>query len=441
VSAPAAPAAEPGGAVPGQWERLHPLTPLLRSGRLVLVVLATVGQQGLRSASLTVLAAGLAVVVPLALVLGHLSWRATRYRLDGAELQVDTGVLRRRSRRVPLARLQSVDVVRPLLARVLGLAELRLEVAGGGDSEAPLSYLSEDDAQRLRARLLSRPGAGETGDGTPERAEPPEHVLVQVPTGALVTSVLLGAPALITGALLLAALPVLVLAPRALPGLLAGLGPLALGTGGLVVRRLLAEYGFTLAESPDGLRLRHGLLDTRAQTIPAGRVQGVRVLEPLLWRRRGWVRVEVDVAGYERERGEQQALTSALLPVAPRAFALALVERVLGAPLPPAASPVPPSARWRAPLQVRRLRLGLDDRHLVTTSGVLTTTTDVVPLVKVQSLRLVQGPWQRRLGLASLHADTAGRRLPGAVARHRAAAEAAGLLAALPDRIRRARRA
>ena len=431
----------PSAGAPEQWSRLHPLTPLLRSGRFLLLVLGAVGQQGLRSASLEVLAIGLAVAVPVGLVLGYLSWRTTRYRLDADELQVDSGVLQRRSRRVPLARLQSVDVVRPLLARVLGLAELRLEVAGGGDSEAPLSYLSDEDARLLRARLLSRPVTGrEAGGAAGGQDSPPEAVLVQVPTGALVVSVLLGGPALLTGALLLAALPVLLLAPDALPGLLAALGPLLLGSAGLVLRRLLSEYGFTVAESPDGLRLHHGLLDTRTQTIPGGRVQGVRVLEPLLWRRRGWVRVEVDVAGYERERREQQALTSALLPVAPRAFGLALAARVLGAELPEHLVPAPPAARWRAPLSARRLGLGLDGRHLVTTTGVLTTTTDVVPLVKVQSLRLVQGPWQRRLGLASLHADTAGRRLSGAVARHRRQAEAAGLLAELPDRIRQARR-
>jgi len=63
-----------------------------------------------------------------------------------------------------------------------------------------------------------------------------------------------------------------------------------------------------------------------------------------------------------------------------------------------------------------------------------------VPLARVQSLRLVQGPWQRRLGLASLHADTAGRRLTGGVARHRARGDAEALLAELPGRIRRARR-
>jgi putative membrane protein len=183
------------------------------------------------------------------------------------------------------------------------------------------------------------------------------------------------------------------------------------------------------------------LLDTRSQTIPDGRVQAVRMLEPLFWRPFGWVRVEVDVAGYSGGRGEEQAATKALLPVAPRALAQALVGRVLGGGLPVAAAAVPARARWRAPLSTPKLMAGLDDRHLVTTHGVLTTTTDVVPLAKVQSLRLTSGPWQQRLRLATLHADTAGRRLPGGKAHHRDIDEARLLLTELAGRARAARRA
>ena len=43
-------------------------------------------------------------------------------------------------------------------------------------------------------------------------------------------------------------------------------------------------YGFTVAQSPDGIRIRRGLLGTVAETIPAQRVQAVRMIEPLLWR-------------------------------------------------------------------------------------------------------------------------------------------------------------
>ena len=423
----------------GGWHRLHPLTPLLRGGRFAVVLVVILGQQGLREASPEALALVFGIGVPVALGLGWVSWRAMRYRVTATELQVDSGVLTRRSRRVPLARVQAVDVVRPLYARVLGLAELRLEVVGGGDAEAPLSFLTDDDAQRLRTQLLDLAAgraAVAAGDGTP--APPPEHVLVAVPTRPLVVSVLLGAPLVTAVLVVLLVLVVLAVDPGSLLQVLLPTFPLLLGVGSFALRRVLSEYGFTVSESADGLRLRHGLLEKRTQTIPPGRVQVVRVKEPLLWRSLGWVRVEVDVAGYSGG-GEQQAATGALLPVAPRELADALVARVLGGPLPVADRPAPPRARLRAPLQLPRLRVGVDDRHLVSTYGVVTTTTDVVPLAKLQSLRVTDGPWQRRLRLASLHADTAGRRLPGAVARHRSAEEARALLAELTARARAAR--
>ena len=426
---------DPVAAADGEWTRLSPLSPILRGGRFLTAAGAVLVQQGVRQPSLGLLAAVLAVGTVLAVLVGAVSWWTTRYRLTATELQVDSGVLRRRSRRVPLARLQSVDVVRPLVARVLGLAALRLEVVGGGDTEAPLSYLSEADALTLRVRLLAR-----ASGSTAEADEAQEAVLVRVPSGVLVASVLLGAPAVTTVLLAVLLVVATLVGHAALPAVLGTAGPVALGTASVALRRVLAEYGFTVAESPDGLRLRHGLLETRAQTIPPGRVQAVRTTQPLLWRPRGWVRVEVDVAGYAGGRGEDRAATSALLPVAPEELAARLVERVLGAPLPPVGPPPPRAARLRVPLAHRRLRVGLDDRHLVATSGALTTTTDVVPLARVAGLRLTAGPWARRLGLASVSADTAGRHLRGATAAHRGRDEAAALLEDLAGRARAAHR-
>ena len=440
-----APALAPGGleADPDDgWVRLHPLTPLLRGGRFVLVVLALLGQRTVSQSSAPGRTAAvlLGVGVPVVVLFGYIAWRAMRYRLTDTELQVESGVVTRRSRRVPLARLQAVDVDRPFYARVLGLAELRLEVVGGSGStaEAPLAFLSDDDAERLRALLLERAARRRDQDAPADAAAPsevPEQVLVVVPTATLVWSNLLGAP-VFTACLLLLALGVAaVVDMQAAGGVLLLAVPVLLGVTSLVVRRFLSEYGFTVAESADGLRLRHGLLDTRSQTIPAGRIQLVRVIEPLLWRRFGWVRVEVDVAGYGGG-GDEQSATGALLPVAPRELADRLVARVLDTALPEPSARAPRAARLRAPLSHRRLGVGLDDRHLVSTYGVLTTTTDVVPLAKMQSARLTQGPLQRRLGLTTLRVDTAGRRLPGAVAMHRDADEAPQLLAELSRRAR-----
>ncbi len=409
------------------WARLHPLTPLLRGGRLLLVVLAVVGQQGLRDAPVRVVLGVLGAAVPVVIFVGWLAWRAMRYRITDTELQVESGIFTKRSRRLPLARVQTVDVVRPLFARFLGLAELRLEVVGGGGgAEAPLSYLSEQDADLLRTRLLDL-ASGRAGGAVKDTPDD-EHVLVVVPLGPLVGSTLLGPPIVAAAGLLVAAIVTAAIDLSLVGGVLVGAVPLLLGVGSFAVRRLLAEYGFTVSETSDGLRLQHGLLETRTQTIPAGRVQTIRITEPLLWRRRGWVRVEVDVAGYSAGQGEEQAATKALLPVAPRELALRLVARVLGSPPPDVGDCPPAAARRRAPLSFSRLRFGLDAEHLVATSGVLTTTTDVLPLAKVQSLRLTQGPWQRRLGLSSLHVDSAGRRLPGAVVHHRSSEAAARLL-------------
>jgi len=250
-----------------------------------------------------------------------------------------------------------------------------------------------------------------------------------VPTRDLVVSVLLLSQ-VVVGLPVLAVLAtgLLLVDIRVFLGTLPALGSIAYGMGRTALRRVLTEYGFTLAQSPDGLRLRHGLLETRAQTVPPGRIQAVRLVQPVLWRRPDWVRVEVDVAGYGGGEQEQLA-TRALLPVAPRALAEWLVQRILG-PVDIqvlADRGVPRRARWCDPVQWRQLKLGLTPRLLVVRRGRLRRMVDLIPLAKVQSIRLVQGPLQRRLRLVSVHVDTAGRHLSTDAA-HRDAAEGASLV-------------
>ncbi len=99
----------------------------------------------------------------------------------------------------------------------------------------------------------------------------------------------------------------------------------------------------------------------------------------------------------------------------------------------------PARARWKSPLRFRFLSWGSNGRYAVTTSGRLRRVTDWVPLAKVQSIRRVEGPIQRRLHLTSIHLDTAGRKVH-AVLRDRDRAEGAQLMADLPGRCRKARR-
>ena len=373
--------------------------------------------------------------VPVGVAYGYLAWRRTHYRISRDDLRLETGVLFRRSRQVRLDRLQAVDVVRPLVARALGLAELRLEVAGGSSSEAPLAYLSEPAAQQLRAELLAR-AAGLEHD-QPQAPTAPERVLLTVPIGRLIESQVRTAVtfwALVVG--------VALVAMSAVSGEPAALGlavPFLLVAVPAAVNGVAGQFDFTVADSPDGLRLRRGLLETRAQTVPPGRIQAVRVVEPLLWRSRGWVRVEANVAGYV---GDSQQKASVLAPVATGEEAARLVALALpGLDLPAVAmTGVPRRARFLDPWQWRWQSVGADERFLVVRRGRWRRETDLVPHEKVQSVRISQALLQRRLGLATVHVDTT----PGPVrvtAAHRDQRAARELLDAEVTRARQARAA
>ena len=86
----------------------------------------------------------------------------TRWQVADGVLRIETGLVRRQSLRFPLSQVQAIDVVQTGLARVLGLAELRLRMAGADSSGGRLASLPLADAEQLRRRLLSMaraPGA------------------------------------------------------------------------------------------------------------------------------------------------------------------------------------------------------------------------------------------------------------------------------------------
>jgi putative membrane protein len=298
-----------------------------------------------------------------------------------------------------------------------------------------LAYLSEPAAQQLRAELLARAAGLEHGE--PQAPVAPERVLLTVPLGRLVESQLRSA---VTFWTLSAGVALVVMSVVTREPVTLGLAlPFLLVVVPAAVNGVAGQFDFTVADSPDGLRLRRGLLETRAQTVPPGRIQAVRVVEPLLWRSRGWVRVEANVAGYV---GESQQKASLLAPVATGEEAARLVALALpGLDLPAIAmSGVPARARFLDPWQWRWLSVGADERFLVVRRGRWRRETDLVPHEKVQSVRLSQAPLQRRLGLATLHVDTT----PGPVqvtAAHRAQGGARELLDAEVTRAREARAA
>ena len=419
----------------GQERRLHPLTPV-RDVWKPFAVLAALGSQNLddvRSALSDATAVGISLGAVACLCIGaaygFLSWRFTWFSVTETELRVRTGLLMRRTSHVRLDRLQAVDITTPLLGRLVGVTSLSLDVAGA-DKRDRLAYLSQEDAHLLRRELLSRAGQ-ERGPGSRPDAQGSAEVLASVTPRMLAQSIVLrgGLWSLLAFA---AALVGLMLASGEL-ALLALAVPAFLAAGQLGVGRFIAEFGWTVVDDSDGLRLDHGLLDLVHETVPLGRMQSVQVIEPLLWRRRGWARVELHVAS---------SANTVLVPVATREVALLIAGRVLpGQVLPDPAlfSPPPPRAARRLPRWWRGHGLAVTEHLLVTHQGLLQRRMSLVPHAKVQSIRFRQGPWLRRLGLADVHVDVAGG--SSTTARLRDVTEAHQLVQDQADRSRTARRA
>ncbi|CED92703.1 PH domain-containing protein [Actinomyces succiniciruminis] len=171
-----------------QWRRVHPVTPLLEGWKIIAAVLAFLLWQNteliLEAYSAVqsyrgdvpptlILSIGLGVVGAL-LVIGlglWLSWRMRAYAVDRDAVYLRTGVLNRQLRTARLPRIQSVDIVHPLLGRIFGLGRLRVEVAGGSDSHVLIGFLRTRELEELRDRILSlAAGAQLYGEG--EAVEP-----------------------------------------------------------------------------------------------------------------------------------------------------------------------------------------------------------------------------------------------------------------------------
>ncbi|MBW5486356.1 PH domain-containing protein [Streptomyces bambusae] len=431
---PGAAPVEP-GAAPAEHHRLHPFTPLRRAWVPIGAVIGVLSQQVDRAQEWARdLGSVLGVLLLLGLLLlgalyGFLSWWFTSYAVTDTELRIRTGLLFRRTAHIRLDRLQAVDVTQPLLARATGVAKLKLDVIGTDDKDE-LAFLGEREARALRAELLAR-AAGFAPAEAAGVGEAPVHGLLRVPADRLWRSLLLSLG--VWGALAggLAASVAVWWISASLVVSLAMLLPVLGGVWAASGGRFLTEYDWTVADSPDGLRLDHGLLDRAHETVPPGRVQMVRIVEPLLWRRRGWVRVELAVAGSKND---------VLVPVAERGEAYAVVARVLPgvelADLEFAPSPGRAS-RWVVPVWWKGYGLAVSPQVFAARHGRLCRRTEIVPHAKVQSVRLTQGPWERARGVADVSVDHGAN---GTVtARLRAAAEAAEFLHAQADRSRTGR--
>jgi putative membrane protein len=296
-----------------------------------------------------------AVLVVLA---GVAHWFTTRYRIGPAQVELVTGLLRRRRLSVPLDRIRGVDVTASPLHRLLGVAVVKVGTGRQERTEEDglaLDAVSAAEAVRLRGELLHRRDVAATHD----HADPAAPVSTEPETviARLDLRWLRYAPFTLSGLVTAAALvgfaanfaneasvdfahlgPVESVIARAgsasiavvaVVAVVAGVALLAAVSVLSVAGYLLAFWNFTLTRHPGGtLHVQRGLLTTRAVSLEERRLRGAEIGEPLLLRWAGGARLTAIAAGGVGGGGAAQLL----LPPAPATEAHRVAGEVLRSP-------------------------------------------------------------------------------------------------------------
>lgn len=298
-----------------------------------------------------------------------------RYHVDDDRLVVREGLLERKVRQIPFARIHNVALHQSLLHRMFGVAEVRLESAAGGKAEAEMRVLRLDEALALERLIRDRGAAthatGTAGTATDAAAD--GALLLSLPTAEVVRLGLASnrGMVVVAGAF---ALAWQVFPDRAMTRLVRDAGEqafgyashLAIGRAGqaaavvgivllaLVVLRLLSVllavlqfHGFTLQAHGRRLTVERGLLTRIRTSASRRRIQAWTLRESLLHRLLRRRALQVDTAVGQQQEGEQRSLRE-LAPIAPPDACDALVREVLpGINWPPATwQPLHPRA-WQ----------------------------------------------------------------------------------------------
>lgn len=447
------------GATP---RRLHPATVLIRvltqlpSTLLSLPALFVMGGRNLFWIGLAF--AGIAALSGIA---SWLQWRAFTYAIGADELVIAEGVLARSRRTIPLARVQDVSVERAPLARLFGVAVVRIETGGDAANEGLLNSVSLAEAGRLRDVLRRRSGTASVEADTPKIGErpifamDPRRVLTMglfrfslvwiaaiyaalqsiggvVDIARWIDAERIARDRIAAGGTVAAALAIVILIPvAAVLGVTAGL-----------IRTALTEWGFRLAFADGRFRRTRGLLTRTEVVVALNRVQLSLIERGLVSRRFGWASLAVQTLGGSDDVGGRQMMApfarpaeiaavidraglhdfapDALRQVA-RGHATRSLIRNLALPLAiiAAAAVIVHPAFWfgltalpilgiSALLARRRHRWGLVGDTLQVARGVATRREWVVPIDNIQAVTVTRGWLQRRLGLATVIVGVAG---------------------------------
>lgn len=449
----------------GEWHRLHPASPLLRGGIFLLAVLGFV-VANLRERLLGffvprfddegdpvdyilghgfILQALLVIAVVLIVIIlsFYASWRMHGFRITDELVEVRSGILYRTNRKARLDRIQGINIVRPFFARLFGAAKLEISQAGH-DANVQLSYLASGAADDLRREILRRASGMRAAEARPAAASaaqpqtfvdrrvgeflapeldpnlaPPESV-VNIHIGRLIGSVLLSGATFFAALIAAGTIVWISLSGELYPLFI--ILPGLIGFGSYYVRRVTRSLRYSIAATPDGIRVGFGLLSTSNETLPPGRIHSIEISQPISWRPAGWWQIRVNRASQTSNRGAENQANTTILPVgtiddATKVLQLMLPDVIgehtagfLRAGLVSSGGDEfensPRRAAWLRPFSWRRNGFTITSGLLVLREGAIWRRIIIVPQPRLQSVAISQGPLLRALGLAAVQLHT-----------------------------------
>ncbi len=290
-------------------------------------------------------------------ILGAISlWQyyTYRFRIGEDSLQIRSGMLQRTLRQIPFARIHNVGLHQTLLHRIFGVAEVRLESAGGIKPEAEMRVLTLKDALALEALVRRRRTVSPTAtdvsaiDPTTDDAS---EILLTLPTAEVIRIGLISNRGMIVIGGAFAALS------QINYELISGLfKSLAYGMFGVVetygrghelmtvvimvvvvvmvirlfsvLLALLQYSGFRLEENGRRLTLERGLLTRIRTSTPRRRIQSWTLREGMLHRLFGRRTLEVSTAVLDNGSHSQPRSLREVAPVALPERCDALIRRL-----------------------------------------------------------------------------------------------------------------
>ncbi|CAN5410082.1 PH domain-containing protein [soil metagenome] len=254
------------------------------------------------------IALAFAAIGAISVLRAVLHFLSTNYVIRDGSLIINNGFIWRKHRTIPLNRIQNVNIERTIWHKLLGAAAVKIETAAGKKTEGDLEALSLPNAERLEKLLLQ----SREQDDQADPVAPPKPLYQLNLRQVLLTG------ALSNRAVYIIASTVAVLQSE---GVRQGAEPVAkwashldpmmqfaYAVGGfltlIVVGWLLSivmsatrYYNFQIQKHEKGFLITNGLITQFRSVLPVGRIQDLRVVQPLLYQAFGYTELYADTAG------------------------------------------------------------------------------------------------------------------------------------------------